>query len=249
MSTYGHNSGYEEVGRGEKQTDKFNDVFWSVLFFIHLALMVLTGVTYIPQLEQDVRNQWQYQNDDKNNADAGGYYNYDDANRRLIVDPMDFYDNYNDIDGQQRSIGSRVMKAMGKMYLSISNQFNDGEYEGTRFLEENVELEPNPNSVLILVILITIVGIIFSTLSLALIIKFAEPLIKLSVLMNIVVGVVMALIGFMEERPELVLFGAIVFLVSNCYAYFIWSRIPYAATNLVSIFDRNNDIIALLLGA
>lgn len=249
VSTYGHSSGYEEVSKGEKQTDKFNDVFWGVLFFIHLGIMVMTGVTYIPQLEQDVRNQWGYQNDDNNadaaayyNNDAAAYYNNDDANRKLLMDPMNLYDGYNGSDTQQQTIGSRVMKVMGKMYLSISNQFNSDDYgihmdERTRALEENYDssnVEPNPNSVLILVILITIVAIIFSTLSLAVIIKFAEPLIKLSVFMNVVIGAVMAIIGLVENRPELIIFGAIVFLVAGCYAYFIWSRIPYAATNLVT---------------
>ena len=81
---YDHHSGYQEACKGEKQSDKFKDVFWGVLFFIHLGIMVIAGVTYIPQLEAEVRNHlesnygYNYQNANANgngnaNATSSGY--------------------------------------------------------------------------------------------------------------------------------------------------------------------------------
>ena len=267
-STYGHNSRYEEVNKGENQPDKFNDVFWGILFFFHLGMMVFAGVTYIPQLEADVRNQlasnygYDYQN-----INAGGYYDYnynkynnynddndndDDANRKLIVDTMHLQDGFD--NAQQSTITSHIMRAMGGMYLAISNQWNGRTiYSDERTLEENDyssnDVSMKPNNVLLLVILTAVVAIIFSTLSLAIMIKFAQPLIKLSVLMNVVNGALMIIIGIMKERHELVVFGAIIFFVAGCYAYFVWGRIPFAATNLVSMlvcFRWNKMIIPLL---
>jgi hypothetical protein len=220
-NAYGHVSAYPDAPKGERQASKFNDVIWGLLFFIHLGVMTYSAISFIPQLENDFRNG--------QDADNGYYYqNNDDANRKLS-------------SGDSGALNVRIMRALGMVYLKTINLWNTIQYDGRTLEESSYDFSYNfdPNTILLLVTCITITGIIFSMLSLTLMINFAEPLIKFSVLMNIFLGGGLALFGMVKEMPELIVIGLVIFLFSACYAYFVWNRIPFAATNLVSEREEN----------
>jgi hypothetical protein len=79
------------------------------------------------------------------------------------------------------------------------------------------------------------VGAFFlSILSLALMIRFAEGLIKLSLFFNISIGLITCVTGFVMGSTEAGIMGLVIFALAVCYACALWSRIPFAAANLVT---------------
>ena len=222
-SAFDHHSSFPEATRGEKQPLKFNDSIWTLVFFLHLGVMTFCASYYIPQLENVIR-------DGKEN-----YYDYDykyvnngDGNRNLWAM---LTQNNDDADGTPFT--SLVVRSAGMAFTSMSEYFH-GDFYRNRYLEEAENIEVNPNGMFIMITVAIAAGIAFSTLSLTLLMKFAEPLIKVSILMNVFIGVVMALIGLIKGLPEFLMLGLLVFTFASCYAYFVWNRIPFAATNLVT---------------
>lgn len=152
-----------KIVKGEKQPNRFNDVFWALLFYSHLAAMVYLACRYIPQM---------------NNENVG---------RRLGI-----YSN--------------------------------------RFLQENSD----PNSLFLLIGLSIIGGFILAICSLTFMIKFASVLIKAGLVFNMFLGLAASVAGFASGSLEAGIVGLFFFILTSCYAYYVWERIEFAATNLVT---------------
>ncbi len=223
--TYEHHSSFPEATKGEKQPPKFNDIFWSIFFFFHLCVMTFCAITYIPQFENEVRDGLEK------------YYDYDykyvnnngDGERKLWT----LFNQGNDVE-DGATLASMFMRNTGMAYVTISDYFH-GKADESRDLEESTYYEEvNANGIFIVITIAIVTGIFFSTLSLTLLMKFAEPLIKGTLLMNAFIGAAMALFGFIKGMPEFIMLGVLVFTFASCYAYFVWHRIPFAAANLVT---------------
>jgi len=55
-----------------------------------------------------------------------------------------------------------------------------------------------------------------------------------SIIFSVLLGLVVAGAGFLAGSMEAGLMGLLVFALAACYAWMVWSRIPFAATNLVT---------------
>jgi len=223
---YGNSSGYPEIEtKGQQQPKKCNDVFWGILFYSHIIAMIVLAATYAPQMDfsQAQGNNYNNNNNDDANANNGGngddtYYN--DYGYRNLVD-----------DSQNKSITQIVMGITTRTLVKVATAAEvQATSLGDRFLEE----EQNPNSVFLLIGLTVVGAFVLSILSLAIMIRFADGLIKMSLFFNMSLGLITAAAGFMSGSIGAGIMGLVLFAIASCYAWAVWSRIPFAATNLVT---------------
>jgi len=229
-AVYGHSSGYPELeSRGEHQPKKCNDVFWGILFYAHIVTMIVLAATYLPQLELDFNESGNYY---KNGADDDDYGD-DAANREYYGDDEYGYRRLLD-ESQHKSVTHLVMGVVTRTLVKVAT--TAGVQLGSSsssISDRSLEEEGNPNGMFLLVGLTVVGAFILSILSLAIMIKYAEGLIKMSLFFNMFLGLVTAVGGFMGGSIEAGIMGTVVFAIAACYAWAVWSRIPFAATNLV----------------
>lgn len=191
VNMYGQEHTFPEIEhvRGQKQPQRWNDVFWGILFFAHIIVMVVVACVYIPQVSFDENN-----------------------GRRNLM------------EAGQASMATALVTAQNTIDTHVF-----------RNLEDNGDdSEIDAHGVAILVLLTVIGAITISILSLTFIIKFAEAFIKSSMIFNILLGAIVAIMGFVEGANDVGITGLIFFAFSAFYACLVWSRIPFAATNLVT---------------
>ena len=138
---------------------------------------------------------------------------------------MDF-DYYN-----RRALFAAPARAFNSVSRSLASASTSTSNAQHRMLEDN---GGDPNGVFLLVGLSVVVAFLLSIVSLTLMINFAEGLIKMSLFFNMFLGIVTATAGFMVGSMESGIMGLVLFLIAACYAWAVWSRIPFAATNLVT---------------
>lgn len=169
-----------EVAKGTKQPKRFNDVLFSALFLIHLGVLTILSLVYIPQMN--------------------------DGGRRL----------------------SSIVEMDESSYFSSSIlKFN-------RRLEDADYGDVDPLAFLLLVVYAGIIGFFMSVLSLGFMIRFAELLIRLGLLLNIVFGLITGLAGLLAGLTEAAVMGFLMMAFGACFACMVWSRIPFAASNLTT---------------
>lgn len=75
-------------------------------------------------------------------------------------------------------------------------------------------------------------AIILSTLALSFMYRFAAAMVKLSLVFSVASSVLIGIMGIMSGDMLLTIMGFAGFAIGCCYAYVVWSRIPFAASNL-----------------
>lgn len=107
----------------------------------------------------------------------------------------------------------------------------DGTYDNNY---EAGDIEINPNALLTVLVIAGLLSFVCASLALGFMMKFAESLIKIALWFNIVLLGIMALLSAVGGAIP----SALMFLffagLSAYYAYRVWSRIPFAASNLVT---------------
>jgi len=105
-----------------------------------------------------------------------------------------------------------------------------------RFLEDQGDEadEYNIQSILSLVLISALSGFILSIASLLVMMKFAEGLIKAGIYFQIIIGIMTAVSGLLIGESQMIITGLIFTAFTACFACSVWSRIPFAATNLVT---------------
>eukprot|EP00527_Entomoneis_sp_CCMP2396_P004820 CAMPEP_0198137520 /NCGR_PEP_ID=MMETSP1443-20131203/992_1 /TAXON_ID=186043 /ORGANISM="Entomoneis sp., Strain CCMP2396" /LENGTH=509 /DNA_ID=CAMNT_0043798973 /DNA_START=99 /DNA_END=1628 /DNA_ORIENTATION=+ len=81
---------------------------------------------------------------------------------------------------------------------------------------------------------------------LAIMMCIPETLIKVALISTVVLAGVWMVIAFLTGNIGLGIIGLIFFAITCCYAYFVWSRIPFATINLVTAMravTRNAGVI------
>ena len=234
-AVYSNSSGYPEVeSKGQHQPNKCNDVFWGILFYAHIVTMIVLAATYMPQLEYDF-NQAGGQNN--NNAaadddDAGDYG--EEGNREYYGDDAYGYRRLLD-ESQYKSVTHLVMGVVTRTLVKVATiagvQLGSS---SSSISDRSLEEEGNPHGMFMLVGLTVVGAFLLSILSLAIMIKYAQGLIKMSLFFNMCLGLITAAAGFMSGSIEAGIMGLVVFAFAACYAWTVWSRIPFAATNLVT---------------
>ena len=187
-STYNHSSNSNPQDAKPANTNENHpcrDVFWAILFYVHLAGMAYLTATYTPAFIADVAE----------NVEQGG-------------------------NGGRRSL------------LQAKEQLT------ARFLDDaaqkNQELEIDPSALLTVLCLSSAVAFAVSSFALGFMISFAEALIKMALIFNIVLFGLLGLVSLLGGAMGGALMCFLMSAFSAYYAYRVWSRIPFAASNLVT---------------
>ena len=79
-----------------------------------------------------------------------------------------------------------------------------------------------------------IFALVLSGLMFLVLICIPSILIKVSLIMNLIYSLAMAVIGFAYGSVAFGILGLVIFLLTSCYTYFVWSKIPFATSNLIT---------------
>ena len=185
-TAYAHSSGYPELpSKGEQQPDRCNDVFWGFLFYCHIIAMGVLTATYLPETlsgnhSYNNNNNGNNNNNNNNNYqdDDYNYYNYDDYGD----DGAPYYNNLDDYyairglkenDTGTNPAASITNYVIGMVARNLHRVANIGSH---RNLEDAVT---NPNGVFFLVMVTILCSFLLSILTLTIMIRFAQGLIKM----------------------------------------------------------------------
>lgn len=132
--------------------------------------------------------------------------------------------------------GNRMLMEGSPQKASISQFFSSKLGPQSRFLEDQdgESFDYDVSSVLTLVLISAIFGFVLSIASLNLMIKYAEGLIKAGLFFQLSAALLTGLSGFLLGASEILITGLIFFAFTACFACAVWSRIPFAATNLAT---------------
>jgi len=92
-----------------------------------------------------------------------------------------------------------------------------------------------------------VVGFLLSSLSLVFMLNFAEILIKVGLIFNILIWVVACMIGFAIGDVFTGGLGLFCAAVAAWYSYYVWNRIPFAAANLVAAITAVRANIGIMV--
>lgn len=98
--------------------------------------------------------------------------------------------------------------------------------------DEDIEIDLN--AIMTILAFCGIGGIFISSLAMLVMIQFAETLIKIALIFNLVVSGALALLSLAAGSAGSAIMFTIGFLFSAYYCYIVWSKIPFAASNLVT---------------
>lgn len=128
--------------------------------------------------------------------------------------------------------GSMVNKVAKIMTNTVRNLHNTvGNRTGHRFLEE---MDVDLDGLASLMFIICLMGLAASIASLGVMMKHAEGFIKAGLYFNVASAFLLCVSGFIAGDAMTGILGLLFFLISYCYMRAVWSRIPFAASNLVT---------------
>lgn len=95
---------------------------------------------------------------------------------------------------------------------------------------------------------IGILSFVLMVLMLGVMVKFANILIKLSLIFSCVMSLATAAFFFLQMNVGGAIIGLVGFAMICCYAYYVWSRIEFATANLITGFEavKSNAGITLV---
>jgi len=132
--------------------------------------------------------------------------------------------------------GNRMLMDGSPQKASISQFFSSKFGAQSRFLEDQdgESFDYDVSSVLTLVLMSAVFGFVLSIASLSFMMKYAEGLIKAGIFFQMAAAIFVVVSGLMLAATEMLITGLIFFALTACFACAVWSRIPFAATNLVT---------------
>lgn len=138
---------------------------------------------------------------------------------QLASGAQDAVNNYNGGGG-----GGRMLQSVASRFLQDDAEADAGE----------IDLDVDPAALATIVALCTVIALVLSTVALGFMMSFAEALIKMALWFNIIVYGVLGILSLVSGAAP----AGIMFLVfcgiAAWYAYRVWGRIPFAASNLVT---------------
>lgn len=137
---------------------------------------------------------------------------------------------YASMADQYDSSSSGSSYAGNRRFLSMPRWLQESESESTS--EDMPDLEMN--EIFLILGVSGAVGFLVSSLALSFMMTCARPLIKVALFFNIIVYGVVALLALITGVIPLAILCLLAFDFSCYYAYVVWSRIPFAAANMVT---------------
>jgi hypothetical protein len=122
--------------------------------------------------------------------------------------------------------GRRTLDVRGSVFRFLQDDGEDG--------EGSDELSIDPQALLVILSLAGVLGSVLSSLAMTVMMTFAEGLIKIALWFNILIFAFMALVSLITGAIGGVLMGLAFCAISAYYAWNVWNRIPFAASNLVT---------------
>jgi hypothetical protein len=178
----------------QKQPNQCRDVFWAILFYVHLVAVAYASAKFAPAMAQDMADGYA---SDNNNNDNGGRRSLFSVSRRWLDQEDKQESDYADNDGQE-------------------------------------ELPVDMETIMFILGVSGLAGFVLSSLAMGFMMNFAQGLIKMALWFNILVTLCMCILAIAVGVVELAILAGIGFLFSAYYAYVVWHRIPFAASNLVT---------------
>ena len=83
------------------------------------------------------------------------------------------------------------------------------------------------------VVIIAVISLVLSGLGMAVLMCIPETLIKVALIFTVIMSGLSMVFSFLSGQVGLGILGVIFFLLTLCYAWVVWKRIPFAAINLV----------------
>lgn len=227
-------------GKGIHQPPSCRDGFWAVLFYVHMAAIVYCTIMYTPIMVQDVADDY-----------GGG------AQRRNLRQYLSWSSSSSSSTWSSSSSSSSL--SFGR-WLQEEEQGQDGGENAGAYTDDysNVEFDYDMNALLITLAMAGLAGFVIATLSLTFMMNCAQGLVKMALIFNILICIGLMALSLLTMNLGLLAMSGLGLLVSGYYAYAVWNRIPFAASNLVtalsavrsnmglSFFAYNNLIISFL---
>ena len=111
---------------------------------------------------------------------------------------------------------------------------------------EEFSIELSMNDVLLLLGISGALGFVLSSLALGFMMMFAEGLIKMTLLFNIISSLALGLLMLLGGAIPAAIMALVMFALSTWYACCVWAKIPFAAANMVTAISavRSNFGVA-----
>lgn len=109
-----------------------------------------------------------------------------------------------------------VILSMGTASFAQNGGGNGGDYSGVIWCTMTCGL----------------VAVGLSTLALGFMFKFATELVKTALIFSVISSLMIGVLGLLSGDMLMTILGFVFFAIGCCYAYFVWARIPFAASNL-----------------
>jgi hypothetical protein len=207
---------------GSPQPHRCNDVAFAILFLAHLVAMACAAAKYVPLAavvaQEYATNIQNNQNNNNNNNrqilrllenDNDQYYNQQ-------------YYNYNNNNNQNEN------KNENDQYEANVNYYYDNTYDGIPVSDATTP------QILTLVGTVGVLAMLCSSLNLHIMVHCAKRLIKAALIFNATTMVCVAIMGFVGGNLMGGIMGSFFALLAIWFACSVWSRVPFAASNLVT---------------
>lgn len=142
-----------------------------------------------------------------------------------------------------------TVKFSPTMVADISNQYINGNGQGRRqlffigrFLQEeyddnnnnnNGALELDPRAIFVILAVAGITGFVIAAIGLSFMITCAKPMIKVALFFNLIMSFLFAIVALLSGAVPLGVMACFGLVFTAYYTYVVWSRIPFAASNLI----------------
>mmetsp|Transcript_18977 Transcript_18977/g.28303 ORF Transcript_18977/g.28303 Transcript_18977/m.28303 type:complete len:495 (-) Transcript_18977:253-1737(-) len=114
------------------------------------------------------------------------------------------------------------------LYETLTNSFANGDDEAD--IADYVELDYSGVAIHTSVCAVSAIGI--SMVSLGFLMRHAKELVKMSLFFSVAMSLAVGVLGLLGGQIYMAVLGFIGAALGACYAWSIWSRIPFAAANL-----------------
>ena len=199
--------------KGEHQPRKCRDVFWAILFYVHLGAIFVATINYAPTAFEQMAT-------DLDDYDGGG----DDGARRFLLGNTSLSLSTSSPYSSSLSISRRLGEDND---VGEAAEYNDGNIDYS-----NMDMSIDLQAIMGVLALCGLGGFVISTLAMTLMMSCPKILIKIALFFNIFVTLLIAMIALVSGVLPLAAMCGIGFLFSAYYAYVVWNRIPFAAANL-----------------
>ena len=133
------------------------------------------------------------------------------------------------INGQGQ--GRKLLSSVGR-FLQDGN--GDGDSGDNANNNEEYQLDLDPRAIFVILVVCGVAGFIISAIGLSFMITCAKPMIKVALFFNLFMSGIFAIIALLSGAVPLGIMACLGFLFTAYYTYVVWSRIPFAASNLVA---------------